>query len=103
MTITITKISKSEWGKVGKVFLWLVLSGALAGVTALATSDKNYLATMPMFNIVIVALSQLFQSEETQAQVAIPTAIKPEVDQLVAEVEKKIPPTPPQVGTTPGN
>lgn len=101
MTITVTKITNSQWTKVGKVFLWLLLSSGLAALTAWLASNKNYLATMPAYNVIIVALSQLFQNEEAQAQSQIPVVVQPEVNQVVDAVEANEPTVPAPTPTTP--
>ena len=100
MTISITKISSNQWFKVLKVLFWVVLSSGLAALTAWLAKDKTWLVTMPAYNVVLVAITQLFQSEETQAETQVPAQDKSLLDvvqEKIAQEDGDTPSTPPLI------
>ena len=101
MTITLTRITKSQWFKVVKVFFWLALSTGLAALTAWLAKNKSYLATLPAYNIVIYTLTQLFINEEHQSEGRLPVAVQDRVGPILAQVDSQFPPSDPPTPATP--
>lgn len=88
MTITITKITKSQWGHVGKVILWLGVSAACAVAAAYISNNPVWLASMPGWNVLGVIIEQLLQQEEATALSNVPADVKSELDKVVPEIVK---------------
>lgn len=74
MTITLTKPTANQWAKVFKVILWLAISALFAAGTAVLANDKNYLATLPGWNILGVFVLQIFQQEDDKANAELDQA-----------------------------
>lgn len=70
MTISMTSIKSEQWYKVGKVGFWLLISSALASLTAWLANNAEWLTTMPAYNIILYTITQIFQDEESQASAA---------------------------------
>ena len=86
MVITLTPISKNQWSKVGKVFLWLALSFLIALVPSYLTNHYTWLATTPAVNFVLYTLSQIFQQDLTEAESELPASDQAQVGQVVSQV-----------------
>jgi|ERR1019366_8431273 hypothetical protein len=91
MTVTLTSLSEHQWGRVGKVILWLIISAVLAGVTAWIAKDKNYLATLPAWNVLGVLVTQILNEEETSAVSKLPASLEPTADKIDTEVATVLP------------
>ena len=92
MTIEITKLSKAQWGKVGKVILWLAVASACAALTAYIAKNPVWLATLPGWNVLGVFIQGLLTNEQTNALNAVPADVKAEAEQVVPAIT---PPTTP--------
>lgn len=85
MAITLTKLEKSQWSKVGKVILWLGVSAICAGALALITKNATYLATLPGWNILGVFIQQIFTQEESTALSNVPAPVLSGVNEIAQE------------------
>lgn len=95
MSISISKLSRNQWLKVAKVFLWLTLSFVITLVPAFLTKHAQWLAATPGVNFVLYTLSQLFQNDLANAQGQVPVTIQPQVNAVVADVQSNETPVPP--------
>ena len=80
-------ITKNQWLKILKVAIWVGLSFGLAVLTSWITKDYKWLASAPAYNVIIVTISQLFQTETTNSLSQVPVVVQPVVDQVVSQVE----------------
>lgn len=103
MTITITSLSRNQWAKVGRVFLWVALSLGLSAVVAYATHRWDWLLASPGVNVIIVALTQVFQQEVTDSEDQLPVEVQGPVDQVVAQVDPQLSPSDPPIPATQGS
>lgn len=95
MTIELTKLSKGQWKRVGKVIMWLAISGLCAGALALITKNDKLLATLPGWNVLGVFIQGLLTTEEGTALDNLPPEVKTEAEQIIAQVEPPTVQTPP--------
>jgi len=93
-------ITKNQWLKILKVAIWVGLSFGLAVLTAWITKDYKWVASAPAYNVIIVAISQLFQTETTASLSQVPPAVQPVVYQVVSQVEALEPPSNPPTPAT---
>lgn len=96
MTINITQLSKGQWGKVGKVALWLAVSAACAGALAFVTKNPKLLATLPGWNVLGVFVQGLLTTEESSALLNVPAQVKTEVNEVDPTLLPPTSSTPPE-------
>lgn len=83
MTVTLTKLTKHQWGHVLKVVAWLVVAGLCAGATAWITHNSAYLATLPGWNVLGVLIEGILTNEQETALTNVPASVVTEAEQVV--------------------
>lgn len=103
MVITLTPISRSQWGKVAKVALWLLVSFGITLVPAYLTKHYTWLGAAPGVNLILYTIGQVSQQDLTNAEGQLPASEQGQVDQVVAQVEKQESPSDLPSTATPGS
>lgn len=109
MTITLTSLSKSQWGKVWHVLLWLFVSSLCALVAVWLTSNPLWLLSQPGWNVLGVILQGIVTQEEANALSNLDPAVQQDVQTTTAVITKDVqdvvavlpptvPPSAPEVG-----
>ena len=102
MTITLTGLSKNQWRKTVVVLLWVLLSIGLSFIVVWITKNYKWLATAPAFNVVVFALTQVFQQEETSSENQLSPAAQAQVAPVLSALDSLSPPSNPPTSATQG-
>lgn len=90
ITFSLSKISKSQWGKVAKVFLWTAVSLGIAALPAYLLKNPIYLTLQMPINIVLVTLSKFAQQEQQQALEDLPVNEQAPVSEVISTVQSQL-------------
>lgn len=91
ITINLSKITKKQWGSIGKVALFLLASLAVAAATVYLTNDIQLAAPVTVVaNLVLVTLGKIFQQDEQAALDQLPRDIAQPVSEAASVVSTEV-------------
>jgi heme exporter protein D len=91
MALSITPVTKKQWGKIVQAFFYVGVSFLLAALPVWLAHNATYIALAVPINVALVTLKQLITKDEQQALAEVPPALQPEVNQVVAKIESEEP------------
>jgi hypothetical protein len=92
MSVSVSPITKNQWGKVVKVFFYVGISFLLACIPVVLAHNATYIALAVPINVLLSTLEQLFKTDTTQAIAQTPAALQPSITEAVGVIESKEPP-----------
>lgn len=99
--MTITPITKNQGLKIADVTLWLALSFIITLIPAYISKHYLWLAGVPVVNLLIFTLSQLFQTELSQSEQQLSPVDRVVVNQVESQAGQLIRPSVPPTSATP--